>query len=117
MNFRENLKFIDPNDASYDDSFNAMHDFCYGKWTDLLNYIKTKILDTGNLAFGWKNKKIATSLSYYMVNGRKTLADIAILQYFVRFQNDRNIKHRDMLFKHMKNEFPLVNQVVILALN
>jgi hypothetical protein len=55
------------------------------------------------MSTGWKDKKIAKSLSYFMVNGRNTLADIVILQYFVRFQNDRNIKDREVLFNIMKD--------------
>lgn len=42
-NFRENLRFIDPNDAAYDDSYNAMHDFANGKWFELLQYIEKRI--------------------------------------------------------------------------
>jgi hypothetical protein len=34
--FRQHIKFIDPNDAAYDDSFSALHDFGNGKWFELL---------------------------------------------------------------------------------
>jgi len=70
VSFRENMKFIDPNDPAYDDSYNAMHDFANGKWFELLQYIEKRIFDTDGMSFGWKDKKIALSLSYFLVNGR-----------------------------------------------
>lgn len=85
VNFRENIKFLEPTNQAnddndhVDDTLQKMNDFCVGKWDELLKYVQEKIMDTGELTFGWKDSRIATSSSYYMVGGRKTIADMAIL--------------------------------------
>lgn len=84
-NMKESMRFVEPTDAAYDDSFQKMSDFCNGKWDELLQYMDKRIMDTSDLKIGWKDPKIATTISYHMVGGRPTLADVALLQFFVRF--------------------------------
>ena len=88
---------MNPNDPSFDSSVEAMQEFCLGKWNSFLSGVDQMITQHGQS-------------NYCLIGERMTLADISVSSFFLRFQNDKYLLHRQLLIDHLEQNFGKVYQ-------
>lgn len=89
---KSHMKFMEPNDPSFDGSIEAMQSFCNGKWDQFLRQVNDKITQSGESI-------------YYIIGEKLTLADVVISSYFLRFMNDRELLHGKILMDHLEQNY------------